>query len=201
MSITKVRESNKGPKNPKLNKVTKGKEYPVMRECELSEDELIKAVRETQEGYIIPGKKISGLDMFLINKNPKLPKKDFVYLWRQLYIRCIDEYDFALKALGDWGLYQRLKSCAGYLRNVLLPEWEEERILKLRTQALKEVVNDIENGNVSSAKWLEKHLSQSQDDTPKTKTKPKKDTKQIDTIMSSIEDNWKDFAETETPLN
>lgn len=74
----------------------------------------------------------------------------------KLYMDTADptEYRFAMEHLLGWDHWQRI--CANKILSEKLDieSWREELEVKLRSQAMKEVISIAKNGNFNAAKWL-----------------------------------------------
>lgn len=75
---------------------------------------------------------------------------------KRLYLETEDptEYEFAVKYLIDWAHWKRLN--ANKALSAHFEEWREELELKIRSQAVKDMMSlcASENGNFSAAKFL-----------------------------------------------
>ncbi len=171
-----------------INKLLRIEDYNI--------EALIPLVRESMEGYITPGKRIAGMRIFYSDPTYQRPKHDIIFYWRALYVQCIDEYDFVMKAFGDWSVYKKFTKSSGVYLKQFQPQWEEERELRIRSEAISNVVKSIGEGNVNDSKWLEKHLTQFTTKEDKSKAKDKLD-KVINTVsddvMDTIENNYKNL--------
>ena len=124
-----------------------------------TEKELIALVKESHKDYIKPGRKPAGRYIFFREGSLTKPRKDIITLWRLLYVSCNTEYEFAIKAIGDWDIYQRLLNCCAPLRNTFISEWNKERELRLMSESYSQVQGAIRDGDVKSAQWLLTHLT------------------------------------------
>lgn len=177
----------------------------LLRSTDYTLEELIELVHKSMEGYIVPGKKIAGQHIFYENSKLNRPKHDIIFFWRSLYIQCIDEYDFAMKTFRDWGVYKRFCKNSNVYVTVFKPLWDEEREFKIRSDAMKNVVQSISEGSVKDAQWLESHITKFKGKpSAKVKAKGAKKLKDVidavadadaevsvDTVMDSIENNFK----------
>lgn len=75
---------------------------------------------------------------------------------KKLYLAHEDptEYDFAIKYFHSWKQWKRItenRECAKFIN-----EWREELELKLRSQAVRDIMNQCvgESGSFQAAKWL-----------------------------------------------
>lgn len=73
---------------------------------------------------------------------------------KRLYLEEEDptEYAFATKYLLNWKHWQRLGENKIIRKHI--DEWREELEMKLRSQAVKEILKSAEMGNMPAARWL-----------------------------------------------
>jgi hypothetical protein len=73
---------------------------------------------------------------------------------KRLYLECGDptEYSFAQKYLLGWKHWQRLK--ANKVLNKRFSEWEEELEVKLRSEGVREAIEQAKGGTFQAAKWV-----------------------------------------------
>lgn len=62
------------------------------------------------------------------------------------------EYEFATTYLLGWKHWQRM--CDNKLLNTHFEEWRQELEIKLRSKAVKDMINAAKDGNYSASKWL-----------------------------------------------
>lgn len=84
------------------------------------------------------------------------PKEGFISA-REVYLNANDpsEYQVALDMVGSWEHWKRLCECDWFMEHVI--KWREELELKLRSSALKAIVNQsVKDGKeaVSAAKYI-----------------------------------------------
>ena len=165
----------------------------LQRSEDYSIEQLIEEVHKSLEGHIVPGQRIGGRMIFFSGIGKDKPKHDVIFFWRALYIRCVDEYDFAMKVFGDWAVYKRFYKNSGPYRKEFQPTWEEERELRVRSAAAANVVDAVEKGDVKVSQWLEKHITMNTKD-KKVEVKEVIETvKPIDAVMEDIENNYKNI--------
>jgi len=74
---------------------------------------------------------------------------------KRLYLQMEDviEYDFATTYLSSWKHWQRI--CNNKLFSEMIGEWREELELKLRSQAVKDIIDmTADEKSFQAAKWL-----------------------------------------------
>lgn len=73
---------------------------------------------------------------------------------KRLYIEEADptEYSFAVKYLLNWKQWLRL--CENKLIRKHIDEWREELEMKLRSKAVKEMIENSRKGKIQASKWL-----------------------------------------------
>lgn len=163
-----------------------------LRHQDFSEEDLIRLVRESQEGYIEVGRKPAARQMFFNHANLKNPRRDVIFYWRSLYVLCEDEYEFAIKAVGDWNLWQNIKRNCNELVKVLLPQWEDERERRQLSSAYENVMEDVRSGDVKSSQWMIQHLTKFKGKPTKNEKSKKKEqvSSALDTVLNDIEENY-----------
>jgi hypothetical protein len=73
---------------------------------------------------------------------------------KKLYIEEADptEYQFAVKYLLNWKQWIRI--CENKILRAHVDEWREELEMKLRCQAVKEMIQNSKKGKIQASKWL-----------------------------------------------
>lgn len=73
---------------------------------------------------------------------------------KRLYLETNDptEYEFATKYLLSWKHWQRL--CDNKVLRAYIDEWREELEIKLRSKAVKKMIDSANKGGVQASKWL-----------------------------------------------
>lgn len=73
---------------------------------------------------------------------------------KRLYLEHEDppEYDFATTYFYSWNHWQRL--CGNKIILKEISEWREELELKLRSQAIKDIIDNSAEGSYQASKWL-----------------------------------------------
>lgn len=75
-------------------------------------------------------------------KSESIEKDGIIYpSLKQMYLEYADptEYSFAVEVIGDWDHWQTI--CDGYFFKPLIKKWREELEIKLRSQAVKAIIN------------------------------------------------------------
>lgn len=67
------------------------------------------------------------------------------------------EYDFAMEVLGSWQHWKRLEN--SFLR-VLIAEWRDELDVRIKANAMKQIISQASHGEGSSAITAAKYLSE-----------------------------------------
>ena len=193
--MTDYSEQNPDPKKiPKYYKKREGVAKMPDLTIDIPEADLIALVRQSQVGYIEPGRRPKARAMFFENSNERQPRRDIIHYWRSLYITCHTEYDFALKATGDWELWGRIKRSCRVLRMEWLPLWEQERELGVLSNAYQQINKAVTKGDTKSAQWMVTHLTKFKGK-PNKQTKAEMQQKVTDAlgcdILDSVEENYK----------
>ena len=170
----------------------------LLKAEDFTPEEIVEGVKRSLDGLIEPGKKIPGMRIFYEASSLLKPRHDVIFFWRTLYVTCVDEYEFALKVFGDWGIYLKFVKTSAPFRNEFKPLWEDERERKHRSTAMGNVISAVTGGDVKESKWLEKHIL---DTAPKEEQQVKKkatkkiveEIKPVDDIMDDIEENYKNM--------
>jgi len=120
--------------------------------------------------------------------------RDRISFWRREFIKVSDptEYRFGIHMCGSWEDYEFTKNNSRFLRGIL-DLWKDELELKMRSDALGYILDDIKSDtktSITSAKYIEDKLSKiNKKDNSKKELdrKKKKDDQvwsQVDTIVA-----------------
>lgn len=163
----------------------------LLRFEDYTKEQLQELVRDTLKGHVTLGRRIQGVKLFYSGKGYADLKHDVYFYWRALYVKCVDEYDFAMAVFGDWNVYKKFYDNSAPFRKYFQPKWEEERELYQRSQAMRNVLSAVKEGDVKSAQWLEKHIISN---SPKElKPEKKKKTKEVLESVQPMDEVWEDI--------
>jgi hypothetical protein len=92
--------------------------------------------------------------VFTLKEQHYTYKDKFYPSLKQLYLEEGDptEYSFATKYLLNWKHWMRL--CDNRIIRKHIDEWRDELEVKLRCQAVGDVIKSAKNGNYQAARWL-----------------------------------------------
>lgn len=161
-------------------KSSTGQHYlkPIFYELDLSENKDVSLYTLKDQDHEVNGKKYPSL--------------------RRLYIETADptEYEFAKLFLDGWSHWKKLRACSWFQE--YLNEWMEELEVKLRSQALSNVI-DMSKSKTHQQHWqANKFLAdrgwiptEKQVTGPKTREKIRAEAEKINSGNVEILDDWK----------
>jgi hypothetical protein len=78
---------------------------------------------------------------------------EYISLYKR-FMECEDptEYQFATSWLGGWSHWKAIQSSPELIPYI--EAWREERDIKMRSQGVKAVIEQVYEGNYQAAKWL-----------------------------------------------
>lgn len=137
-------------------------------------------------------KKIGG--EFLFKKSPLVYDREMLELWRQRFIDVGDptEYKFGISVAGDYKSYERIKKNSRTLREYLM-YWQEELEVKMRSDALNCLLDDVKSGSksaTSSAKFIEDKMSKHKEARRPTKKEQESKSKVDERVFGEIDEEF-----------